>query len=114
VDKREYGAIKSSNIIGQSVLSAENEDLGKIKDIVLDKKNGTVLYVVLSFGDSMHSNNKLYALPWSSIDYDIVKQGFRLIVHKDVVTSTRCFQNDQWADFNDPLFHLPVTTNGLS
>jgi sporulation protein YlmC with PRC-barrel domain len=113
MDKHEYGAIKSNYIIGKNVLSADNENLGKIEDIVLDKKSGQVLYVVLSFGDFM-GLDKLYALPWDSINYDVVEQGFKLMINKEALTSATCFQNNQWTDFSEPVFHKPVTTNGLS
>ena len=113
MDKHEYAAIKSSYIIGKNVLSAENENLGKIEDIVLDKKSGQVLYVVLSFGGFM-GLDKLYALPWDSINYDVVEQGLKLIINKEAITSATCFQNNQWADFSEPVFHKAVTTNSLS
>ena len=58
--------------------------------------------------------DKLYALPWDSINYDVVEQSFKLMINKEDVTSAISFHNNQWADFSEPVFHKPVTTNSLS
>lgn len=113
MDKHDYRAIKSSYMIGKNVFSADSENLGQIEDVVLDKKTGQVLYVVLSFGDFM-GLDKLYALPWNAINYDVVEQGFKLTINKEAISSATCFQNEQWEDFDEPVFHKPVTKRGLN
>jgi sporulation protein YlmC with PRC-barrel domain len=37
-------------VIGSNVVNAQNEDLGKIEDVVLDAGAGRIAYAVLSFG----------------------------------------------------------------
>ncbi|MGH6611986.1 MAG: PRC-barrel domain-containing protein, partial [Burkholderiaceae bacterium] len=42
--------MRLSQLIGKDVRNAQGEDLGDIKDVILDVNNGRVHYVVLSFG----------------------------------------------------------------
>ena len=43
-------AVKTSNIIGTKVVNRQNEDLGKVEEVVIDVFNGRIGYLVLSFG----------------------------------------------------------------
>lgn len=104
-----HRAIKGSYIIGKHVFNSENEDLGKIEDIVLDKLNGEVLYVVLSFDTFMGLGDELYAVPWNAINYDVIEQGFQLVLNKNNIAVATCFKTDDWLDFKHPIFHQTVT-----
>lgn len=100
-----HNAIKGSYILGKQVLNSENDRLGKIEDIVLDKKSGQVLYVVLSFDTFMGLGDQLYALPWSAIDFDMIEQGFRLVLKKDEIAVTTSFKTADWLEFKHSIFH---------
>jgi sporulation protein YlmC with PRC-barrel domain len=56
---------KASALIGMKVRNAQNEDLGKIKDIVIDLDQGRVAYAVLSTsgGGIFGLREKLVAVP---------------------------------------------------
>ena len=45
-----YGVVSASKIIGEAVVNRQNEDLGKIHELVINAKEGRVAYAVLSFG----------------------------------------------------------------
>jgi len=47
-----YGVVSASKIIGEAVVNRQNEDLGKIHELVIDAKEGRLAYAVLSFGAS--------------------------------------------------------------
>ena len=78
---------RSSEIIDKPVINLEDENLGKIEDIILDKISGQAKYVILSCGGILGFGNKFYAVPWKAINYDAVITGFRINVHKEELNS---------------------------
>ena len=59
-------AFMVERIIGSKVQSMQGEDLGTIKDIVIDIDSGRILYAVLDFGGFLGLvGGKLYPVPWN-------------------------------------------------
>ena len=90
---------RSSKIIGKPVINHENENLGTIEDIILDKTSGQAKYIILSCGGILGFGDKFFAIPWTAINYDIVVTGFRLNVDKTQFASAPCFNKDEWPNF---------------
>jgi sporulation protein YlmC with PRC-barrel domain len=88
--------IKGSYLIGKTVINADNETLGIIEDIIISKISGLALYIVISFGGFMGLEDKFYALPWNSINYDIVKQSFQLAINPEEIKSAPSFKRGEW------------------
>ena len=62
------GYVQTSKIIGTKVKTAQGEEVGVVKDVVLDRSNGCMAYTVLSAGGGgtrVASQSKLVAVPWS-------------------------------------------------
>lgn len=57
---------RGSNFIGADVENARGEDLGDIKDIVIDRSSGRIAYAVVSFGGFLGLGEKLFAVPWGA------------------------------------------------
>lgn len=93
--------VKSSEVIGVSVINAEKENLGKIEEIVIDKITGEVHYVVLSFDGIFNFANKYFAFPWKSISYDPAEESFILNVSKEKLKNADGFDKNQWPNFSD-------------
>jgi sporulation protein YlmC with PRC-barrel domain len=55
--------MRASKLIGKSVRNAQDENLGKIEDLVIDVNNRRVHYAVLSFGGIAGLGDKLFAYP---------------------------------------------------
>lgn len=47
-------------VIGSKVVNAQNEDLGKIEDLVLGAGAGRIAYAVLSFGGFLGMGEKFF------------------------------------------------------
>lgn len=58
-------AFRSANIIGMSVTTSDQKELGVIEELVVDVESGEVAYVVLSFGGYFGFGDKFFAVPWS-------------------------------------------------
>src|SRR5437016_13391479 len=60
--------VQTSKIIGTKVKTAQGEEVGVVKDVVLDRSNGCMAYTVLSAGGTgtrVTGQAKLVAVPWS-------------------------------------------------
>jgi len=55
--------MRASELIGMDVRNANGDELGEIKDIVLDVNNNRVHYAILSFGGFAGLGDKLFAYP---------------------------------------------------
>jgi sporulation protein YlmC with PRC-barrel domain len=63
---------KASSFMGMGVKNLQNEDLGKVQDLVFDPKEGKISYVVLSTGGFLGVAGKSVAVPLKLLD---AKQG---------------------------------------
>lgn len=113
-DRDKYGIYKDSKItgpgpslmgadtlIGDSVVNAAEEDLGDIKEIMLDMQTGQVAYAVLAFGGFLGVGEKLFAVPWQALHLDTVNKRFVLNIDKDRLKTAPGFDKDAWPDMGD-------------
>jgi len=92
----------ANTLIGNDVYNLKNEDLGDIKEIMLDMRTGRVSYAVLSFGGFLGMGEKLFAVPWSALTLDTQNKRFTLNVEKDRLESAPGFDQDSWPNMADP------------
>jgi sporulation protein YlmC with PRC-barrel domain len=97
-----YGIVQASKIIGEGVLNPQNDELGKIHDIVIDAKDGRVSYAVLSAGGFLGLGNKLFAMPWNAFEFSNSENKLVLNVDKEKLKAAPGFDKDaKWPDFAD-------------
>lgn len=92
----------TNTLIGNDVYNLKNEDLGDIKEIMLDMRTGRVSYAVLSFGGFLGMGEKLFAVPWSALTLDTQNKRFTLNVEKDRLENAPGFDKDSWPNMADP------------
>ena len=91
----------ADTLIGNDVYNHQEEDIGDIKEIMLDVPNGNIRYAVLSFGSFLGMGEKLFAVPWSALKLDTVNKRFLLDIDKDRLKDAPGFEKDAWPDFAD-------------
>jgi len=91
----------ADTLIGNHVFNQRDENLGEIKEIMLDMRSGRVSYAVLSFGGFLGMGKKLFAVPWDALRLDTKHKRFVLNVEKDRLKSAPGFDKDQWPDMAD-------------
>jgi sporulation protein YlmC with PRC-barrel domain len=92
---------RASKIIGTHVKNISGDNLGDIKDLVLDPKNGQVVYAVVSFGGTLGVGNKLFAIPWKALDWTNDKIYYILNVDKTTLNKAPGFDKRHWPDSSD-------------
>ena len=92
----------AGTFIGDDVYNLQDEDLGDIKEIMLDVGSGSVAYAVLSFGGILGMGEKLFAVPWQRLQLDTVNKRFILDVDKETLKNAPGFDKDHWPDMSSP------------
>ncbi|MEE2567221.1 PRC-barrel domain-containing protein [Hyphobacterium marinum] len=100
--------ISSSTIDGDSVVNPQGEDLGHIKDLMLDPADGKIEYAVLDFGGFLGIGDKYFAIPFSNLAVDRENKRMVLNVDKERLKDAPGFDKDTWPDFADPNFRSSV------
>jgi sporulation protein YlmC with PRC-barrel domain len=93
--------LSASTIMDFVVENSSGEDLGYIKDLMIDLSSGSVAYAVLSFGGIMGLGEKLFAIPWSKLIASEKDKTFVLDVPKEKLEAKRGFDKNDWPDFQD-------------
>ncbi len=95
------GLMGADTLVGNDVYNAQDENLGDVKEIMLDMNSGRVSYAVLSFGGILGMGEKLFAVPWNALTLDTVNKRFTLNVRKDTLDQAPGFNKDSWPDMAD-------------
>jgi uncharacterized protein YrrD len=100
----------SDQVVGRDVKNNADEDLGTIKEIMLDKMSGKVAYIVLESGSFLGMGGKLFALPWNAVNYDKDEECFRLNIDKDRLKNAPGFNKDNWPDMADKTYGQTISS----
>ena len=94
------GLVSSQDVIGVKVKNPQNEDLGKIEMLIIEKITGKTCYVILSFGGFLGLGDKLFPLPWNEIHYNPESDAFILNVPKETLKQAPQLDKNKMLDFN--------------
>ena len=100
--------VKASTIIGTKVVNPKAESLGDIKEIVIDTGTGRVAYVVVSFGGFLSMGEKLFAIPFSSFEYNLANNEYVLHVPKERLENAPGFDPEHWPSMSDEKWNRDV------
>jgi sporulation protein YlmC with PRC-barrel domain len=91
----------ASTLDGDKVMSSDGEDVGKIKEIMLDVYTGRIAYAVMSSGGFLGIGDKLLAIPWNALTLDTDRKCFLLSVSSETVKNAPGFDKDHWPTMAD-------------
>ena len=100
--KRIRQVLSASSLSGDHVRNSGGEDIGTLKEIMIDLDSGRIAYGVLSVGGLLGMGDKLFAIPWGSFKVDEYNKELILNVDKDTLKNAPGFDKDNWPDFADP------------
>jgi len=98
VDERETGnLIGSDKVEGTAVYGADDNKIGSIERVMIDKMSGRVSYAVLGFGGFLGLGSDHYPLPWQSLKYDTRLGGYVTgVTEKQLMSAPRYRQDSDW------------------
>jgi|LauGreDrversion4_2_1035121.scaffolds.fasta_scaffold156872_2 sporulation protein YlmC with PRC-barrel domain len=93
--------VRTSDVIGKKIIGRNQEHLGKVEELVLDKLNGEIRYAVLARGGFMGIGCEFYAIPWAVLEYCTDHDAFEVKASKEDLEKAPGFNKDSWPDFAD-------------
>jgi hypothetical protein len=96
-----FSLIGSDKVEGTAVYGADNQKIGSIERVMIDKVSGKVSYAVLSFGGFLGIGDDHYPLPWQSLKYDTGLGGYRTGVTERQLKGAPKYSSDNswnWSD----------------
>jgi len=93
--------LSASSLTTDSVRNRMNEDVGSIKEIMIDLPSGRVAYAVLSVGGFLGMGDRLFAIPWESLVVDEDRKCLILDVDKSRLENAPGFDKSNWPDMAD-------------
>lgn len=105
--------------VGNAVFNQKDEDLGYIKEVMLDQCNGQVSFAVLSYGEYFGIGEKLFAVPTAALTIDLEHQRIVLDDDKYSLKNAPNFDSTKWPNMADPLWAQSIhayygTTMGIA
>jgi sporulation protein YlmC with PRC-barrel domain len=94
--------MSAHSLTGDEVWNRKSEELGAIKEIMLDMRTGRVAYAVMSFGGFLGMGGKLFAVPWEALTLDTKNKRFVLDLDKSKLEGAPGFDKDKWPNMADP------------
>ena len=90
--------LSSTSITGTDVTNAKGENLGEIKDLMIDTETGTVNYCVLSFGGFLGLGDKYFAVPFEAFSVNSTTEKWVLNIDKDRLKNAPGFDKNNWPE----------------
>lgn len=91
--------IAASRVQGTNVYGQDQDHIGVIEDVMLDKREGRVAYAVLSFGGFMGFGTKHYPLPWRLLRYEPALAGYVVQLTRERLESAPVVSDDRPGDW---------------
>jgi len=104
----ERKVLAASTLTGNKVVNVQNEDLGRIEDLMIDIESGRIAYAVLSFGGFLGLGDKLFAIPWSALRLNAAEKRFILNLSKELLEQAPGFDKSNWPDMSDPAWGAQI------
>lgn len=91
----------ADTLLGNDVYNDADENLGNIKEFMIDMPSGRIVYAVLSFGGFLGMGDRLFAVPWQALRLDTANRRFTLNVAKDKLKNAPGFDKEHWPSMAD-------------
>lgn len=98
----------ASTLEGDAVVNGLGENLGKIKEVMIDVPSGSVAYAVLASGGLLGLGDKLFAIPWAALTLDTDRKCFILDIDAERLKLAPGFDKDHWPTMADPTWASAV------
>ena len=104
IQKETSNLISSDKVAGTDVYNNVGEHMGKVAEIMLDKRTGTAAYAIMSFGGFLGIGEDYHPIPWSLLKYDTSRAGYVVNLDKRQLEGAPTFQEDsdlEWSQDYD-------------
>lgn len=92
--------LTTASIIGDKVYNGIDEDLGRIRELMVNIHDGRIEYVIIEFGGFLGIGEKYFAVPFKALKIDTERHAFILNQKREVLENAPGFDKDHWPDTN--------------
>ena len=96
--------ISADKVQGTAVYNRQEERLGTVEDVMLDKRSGKVAFAVMSFGGFLGIGERYHPLPWSALEYDTRLGGYVVDVTREQLEAAPNYGGNEGVDLNDDTY----------
>ena len=96
MNTQNWNILSTSTLSGDNVVNPQGENLGDIKDFMVDTDTGEIVYTVLSFGGFLGMGDKLFAVPFEALQLDTKNHRFVLDISKEQLEDAPGFDKNNW------------------
>ena len=90
------------------MVDPKDDNLGDIKEVVIDPRTGRVAYAVVSFGGFLSMGEKLFAIPFSAFKYNEAENEYVLDVSKERLKAAPGFDPNHWPSMAEEKWNRDV------
>jgi sporulation protein YlmC with PRC-barrel domain len=88
--------LSTSSITGTRIRNRQGENLGNIKDLMINTETAGVAYAVVSFGGFLGLGVKYFAIPLEAFEVDTDNEQFVLNLDRRQLENAPGFDKDNW------------------
>lgn len=104
----------ASNLLANPIVyDGDGHKLGTVHSFIVEKRTGQVAYAVLSFGGFLGLGQSYHPLPWGSLAYDLVRDGYLVNVDKAMLEGSPSYRPDDAPRFDDAYGQRVSTYYGM-
>ncbi len=92
--------LTTASIIGDKVYNGMDEDMGRIRELMVNIHDGRIEYAVIEFGGFLGIGEKYFAVPFKALKIDTERHAFILNQKREVLENAPGFDKDHWPDTN--------------
>lgn len=90
--------LSAGTLMGDSVKNQNGDDLGNLKEIMLDVQSGRIAYGVLESGSFLGMGGKLFAIPFEAFGVNEKDHTLTLNVDTETLKNAEGFDKNNWPD----------------
>lgn len=98
-NQRSKSLLSADSINGTTVENSTGENIGDIKDLMINTNSGEVEYAVLSVNTGfLNLGSKYFAIPLQAMTFDKSREKVLVDISKDRLENSPGFDKDNWPD----------------
>ena len=92
-------------LIGAHLFDESGNDIGAVRDVLVEKSNGEIAFVVVKFGQFLGLGSDFYPLPWSAVRYSAQVRGYVSSTSPAAMKNAPRFAEGREPDWNEQYRH---------
>lgn len=114
--------LSATSLTKDYIYNHMNQEIGSLKELMIDVPSGRVAYVVLAVGGFLGLGERLFAIPWQLLTLDEDRKCFVMDVQKEQLERAPSLNPDNWPDMTDAswgttvdsYWETPAAASGVS